>query len=132
MVCRLVKELSALKRGALEGRRRQRQYLQSLLTGLAACVSYIDTKAHALLLTEIHGISLWEADPVRPPQDSIPVPACMPAMSRRLEACLHLDSQHSLSNLDSHCVMFPNLHLSLTPLTMHTVRTCCIALHPPN
>lgn len=61
---RLVKEFSGLKRGAVEGRRKQKLYLKTLLTGLAACVSYFNPKAHAMLLAEIQGIPIWEADQV--------------------------------------------------------------------
>ena len=50
----------------MEGKRRQKVYLKTLLTGLAACVSYISPKAHALLLAEIQAIPLWEADQVCP------------------------------------------------------------------
>ena len=50
----------------MEGKRRQKVYLKTLLIGLAACVSYISPEAHALLLAEIQTIALWEADQVCP------------------------------------------------------------------
>ena len=61
-----MKELAGLKRAAAAGQPKQVQQLHQVLAALANSASFVDDKKHALLITEVQGISLWRAEAVRP------------------------------------------------------------------